>query len=271
MLLPSATAFVTLPPRPAAFHRAAKAAAKVMPSPSCLYYDIQRDPPNENVWSVLANTERWIASTLKSAEPTASTSNNNNNNNNPLSRKEVSYVCETSQDPAMILANIFRKLKEARQLGETHGQEQEELVMESSKSSSGGKYSMEDGGGFVCGTKSQKSIPCHYYCYCCLYIPNFPPNRTFIIGPLAENHVRATLRQTQVLVIPANEDIQDFQVFDQLVTAINEARRAARDYVTDHSLERLDDKLYGGGGGAHPDDDDKEWVYVRNTQCIVKK
>lgn len=87
-----------------------------------LFYDIQRDPPNDNVWSVLANTERWISTTLQDAQQ----------GGNPLSRKEVSYVCETSQDPAMVLANIFRKLKEARQLGEAHGQEQEELVDESS-------------------------------------------------------------------------------------------------------------------------------------------
>lgn len=85
-----------------------------------LYYDIQRDPSDENVWSVLANTEKWIASTLSDAKAGAT----------PLSRKEVSYVCETSTDPAMILANIFRKLKEARELGEAHAQEQEEFVDE---------------------------------------------------------------------------------------------------------------------------------------------
>jgi hypothetical protein len=93
----------------------------VSPSKTRLFYDIQRDPPNDNVWSVLANTEKWISSTLKDAQQ----------GGNPLSRKEVSYVCETSQDPAMVLANIFRKVKEARLLGETHGQEQEELVDES--------------------------------------------------------------------------------------------------------------------------------------------
>jgi hypothetical protein len=86
-----------------------------------LHYDIQRDHNSgDNVWSVLATTERWIASTLQNAAGSG----------NPLSRKEVSYVCETSQDPAMILANIFRKLKEARQLGEAHSQEQEELLDE---------------------------------------------------------------------------------------------------------------------------------------------
>jgi len=172
-----------------------------------LFYDIQRDPPNENVWSILANTERWIASTLKDADEKSGPQGTN-----PLSRKEVSYVCETSQDPAMILANIFRKLKEARQLGETHGQEQEELAQEQ------------------------------------------------------ENHNRATLRQTQVLVIPANEDLNDFQVFDQLINAINEARRAARDYITDHSLERIDEKLYGDDNG-----DDREWVVSVNCAHLHPK
>jgi hypothetical protein len=88
-----------------------------------LFYENPRDPPNNNdgnnpnLWSVLATTERWITSTL--ADSAAG---------NPLSRKEVSYVCETSSEVAMILANIFRKLKEARLQGETHGAMQEELV-----------------------------------------------------------------------------------------------------------------------------------------------
>jgi hypothetical protein len=73
----------------------------------------------------------------------------------------------------------------------------------------------------------------------------------------SENYDRTALRQTQVLVIPASEDFQDFQVFDQLINAINEARREARDYITDHSLERIDERLYGDDEDKH---DDKEWV-----------
>ena len=92
-------------------------------SRSRLYYDIQRDPqPSDNVWAILSNTEKWISQTLADAQQ--------GKKENPLSRKEVSYVCETSKDPAMILANIFRKVKEARQLGESHGQDQEELIDE---------------------------------------------------------------------------------------------------------------------------------------------
>jgi len=43
----------------------------------------------------------------------------------------------------------------------------------------------------------------------------------------------------------------DFPVFDNLVSAINQARRNARDYVTDVSLERLDETIYGDG--------DRDW------------
>jgi hypothetical protein len=88
-----------------------------------LFYEVNRDPPNDsnhNVWSVLANTEKWMSSTLSSESPAG--------NGNPLSRKEVSYVCETSNDPAMIVANMFRKLKEFRQMGEQHGSNQEDSI-----------------------------------------------------------------------------------------------------------------------------------------------
>jgi hypothetical protein len=88
-----------------------------------LFYEVNHDPPNDsnhNVWSVLANTEKWMSSTLSTESPTG--------NGNPLSRKEVSYVCETSHDPAMIVANMFRKLKEFRQLGEQHGSNQEDAI-----------------------------------------------------------------------------------------------------------------------------------------------
>ena len=47
------------------------------------------------------------------------------------------------------------------------------------------------------------------------------------------------MRQTQVVVIPWCDDFSSFQVFDGVVQAINRARRGARDYVTDISLEKL--------------------------------
>jgi len=170
-----------------------------------LFYDVQRDPqPNDNVWSILSNTEKWISNTL--AESQTGT-------NNPLSRKEVSYVCETSNDPAMILANIFRKIKEARQLGESHAQDQEDLVDQ--------------------------------------------------LGE--DKHNRVTLRQTQVLVIPANDEMtQNFPVFDAVIGAINQARRGARDLVTDHSLEKIDEQMYG-------DAEDRDWVVSVNCAHLHPK
>lgn len=177
-----------------------------------LYYDIQRDRsqgggPNDNtnIWSILSNTERWISQTLADAKKDEKA--------NPLSRKEVSYVCETSSDPAMILANIFRKTKEAREIGESHGQDQEALIDEK-----GGE------------------------------------------------HTRTTLRQTQVLVIPANEEFtKDFKAFNHLIDTINQARRSARDYITDFSLERLDEKINGEG------DEDRDWVVSVNCAHLHPK
>jgi hypothetical protein len=170
-----------------------------------LFYDIQRDPqPNDNVWSILSNTEKWISNTLNSAQI---------GDNNPLSRKEVSYVCETSKDPAIILANIFRKIKEARQLGESHAQDQEELIDEHGEN----------------------------------------------------KHNRVTLRQTQILVIPSNEELnQNYPVFDAVIDAVNLARRSARDLITDHSLEKLDEKLYGDG-------EDRDWVVSVNCAHLHPK
>ena len=96
--------------------------SSISPSTTRLYYEPAKSDHPYNVWNVLATTERWIQSTLAEANA------NSRGTGNPWSRKEVSYVCETSTDLALILANIFRKLKEARQLGETHGQQQEELM-----------------------------------------------------------------------------------------------------------------------------------------------
>merc|ERR1712238_53630 len=103
------------------------------PTHSRLYYDIQRD--SSNVWSVLTTTEKWICQTLAdAAQPLPGgikKGRNNthkkkttktNTNSNPFSRKEVHYVCETSTNVALIVASIFRNIKEAREIGEAHGQ-----------------------------------------------------------------------------------------------------------------------------------------------------
>lgn len=81
-------------------------------------YNSPSDPPNEsshNAWSVLSNTERWISSTLQTANQGSI------GGNNPYARKEVSYVCENQSASPMIVAGIFRRLKEVREQGEAHG------------------------------------------------------------------------------------------------------------------------------------------------------
>jgi malonyl CoA-acyl carrier protein transacylase len=76
------------------------------------------------MFTVLANTERWLSDTLAASQTDGPSSSN------PFTRKEVSYVCENSPEAAMIVAGTFRRLKEAREQGETHGQMEEERLME---------------------------------------------------------------------------------------------------------------------------------------------
>ena len=52
----------------------------------------------------------------------------------------------------------------------------------------------------------------------------------------------STLRQTQVVVIPSNPEFETFSVFDNLVQAVNQARRNARDYVTDLAYDDEDEE-----------------------------
>lgn len=139
---------------------------------------------DSNVWSVLANTEKWISETLAASETS---------NGNPYSRKEVNYVCETNEESAMIAANLFKRLREARELGQQHGESEED-------------HKADQG-------------------------PSYRPH---------------TLRQTQVMVIPGNKILsENFKVFDDFINAVNAARRNARDYVTDSSLEKLEDSMAG--------------------------
>jgi hypothetical protein len=56
-----------------------------------------------------------------------------------------------------------------------------------------------------------------------------------------------------VVVLPSCQGLDDFHTFDAMVSAINTARRNARDYVTDVALEKLDDDMYG-------DDGERDWV-----------
>ena len=79
---------------------------------------------DDMLWSALTRTERWISDTLSSADGTGSSGGddkNNQNRNNPYSRKEVSYVCDTSGSTAGTVAAAFRLVREAREAGECHG------------------------------------------------------------------------------------------------------------------------------------------------------
>jgi hypothetical protein len=173
---------------------------------------------NANVWSVLANTERWISDTLdrsnqaeltrqqqqiskkdngklhfadEKAEAKQQNQQGGRGKDNPYARKEVSYVCETGSELASVVGGVFRRVREARELGESHGR------------------GVEAGLG-----TTDASQP-------------------------------ATMRQTNVVVIPNCDELSTFQTFDKLVQAINQARRAARDFI----LKKKDD-----------DDDGKGWV-----------
>jgi hypothetical protein len=151
---------------------------------SSLYYKEPSPPPedittssgdnnnnNFNVWSVLANTERWISDTLdksnsaevarrqqppppqqqkkenklhfadekKAVVPPVPSNNNNNNNDNPYARKEISYVCETNTDLVSVVGGIFRRVREARELGERHGRKVMIEIMEQQQQQNMGK------------------------------------------------------------------------------------------------------------------------------------
>jgi len=69
----------------------------------------------------------------------------------------------------------------------------------------------------------------------------------------------STLRQTYVMVIPGSDGLQSFAVFDALVNAINEARRNARDYVTDLALEKLDDRMTIESENARDEPSERDW------------
>jgi len=101
---------------------------------------------SSNVWTVLANTERWISDTLDKSNTAANDRNaklreeekkskmhfadekekqqqssSAQPQDNPYARKEVSYVCETGDELSLVVGGIFRRVREARELGESHG------------------------------------------------------------------------------------------------------------------------------------------------------
>jgi len=179
---------------------------------------------SSNIWTVLANTERWISDTLDKSNKAANdrnqklreeieqkakmhfaddkTSTNKSSEgrmqpqDNPYARKEVSYVCETGGELCMVVGGIFRRVREARELGESHGKNAD------------------------------------------LRIGDAP------IG---------TMRQTNVVVIPNCEEIAQFRTFDTLIQAINQARRRAREFVVKMDKDQTKDDNLG-----------KDWVVSIN-------
>ena len=117
MMAPTAIAFSSH----SAFTRSASKVSYAKNGDTMLMYDASKDPPDSsaNMWSVLATTERWLSNLLgkESAD-------------NPYTRKEVSYVCEAHDDDAMVIANIWRRLKESRERGDIHGQTEFERLVE---------------------------------------------------------------------------------------------------------------------------------------------
>ena len=66
-----------------------------------------------------------FAEEKESSSSSAADSDGENNmmqpQNNPYARKEVSYVCETGDELIVVVGGIFRRVREARELGESHG------------------------------------------------------------------------------------------------------------------------------------------------------
>jgi hypothetical protein len=144
-------------------------------------YEKNFDPPSSgsqkhNMWNVLVHTEKWIAQILGQG---------GNQGENPFTRKEISYICELSDDDALVVAGLWRRLREGREQGEQQGQTAES------------------------------------------YLQKNPESRA------------PTFRQTQVIVVPNDSNLNDWSTFDKLITTINSCRRNARDLVLDVNLEKL--------------------------------
>jgi hypothetical protein len=80
-------------------------------------------PSDEDTFNVLANTERWIAQTLQKSNDSAKKMHyaDDKTPDNPYARKEVMYSCETGDEACGIVGGIFRRVREARELGERYG------------------------------------------------------------------------------------------------------------------------------------------------------
>jgi hypothetical protein len=216
-------------------------------------HDKSGNTPTDQVWSALSTTERWISETLSASSPGGS------NIANPYARKEVSYVCETSDEVASVVSGIFRRLREARELGDAHGNAEEKRLNDR------GEWKIKNTiihcrptvAFIMVYRNSIVSISAHHLSfnltmigmwYVCLLTESVVRSFwfLFVINNIGPEYSPGTLRQTHVVVIPSNDELSgSFSVFDTLIQCINVARRNARDYVTDVSLEKLDETMMG--------------------------
>lgn len=93
-----------------------------------LMYEPNSDDPKKEAkealesgfWNALSYTEQWISETLKDASKTGKS--------NPYARKELNYVCEMNDQTLAAVAGIFRRFREAREMGERHSYAEENMV-----------------------------------------------------------------------------------------------------------------------------------------------
>lgn len=175
---------------------------------------------------------------------------------NPYARKEVSYVCETGGEVSGVVGGIFRRVREARELGESHGRGVEARL---------GKFLHMHGGCFLyvvvwCMVDSCLTCTVHIMCvstctWCCvsclpitdIYLLLYTLSPTHISSyglfiSLGDSSQPTTMRQTNVVVMPNCDDLSKFHAFDKLVQAINQARRASRDFVLKKKEDGTDGK-----------------------------
>uniref|UniRef100_A0A7S4M9D6 Uncharacterized protein n=1 Tax=Odontella aurita TaxID=265563 RepID=A0A7S4M9D6_9STRA len=150
------------------------------------------------VWSALADTERWITETLDEAA----------GSEGRYSRKAVTYVCETSDSLPHAVGSVWRRIKEARELGEAHGKEEE------------ARRAREGPEAYVPRTFRQTQV---------VVLPNCPD-----IVPVLGAKDRG-------------KGAKSFKVFDGVLKAVGRARRNARDLLTDSSLDKLEERMMGEG------------------------
>lgn len=155
-----------------------------------------KDALDSGFWNAISYTEQWISQTLKESSKKGKS--------NPYARKELIYVCEMNTMPLAAVAGIFRRFREAREMGERHSIAEENMLY------------------------------------------------------MDPRHELSTMRQTQVIIVPFCEYFASFREFEKVLSAINRARKDARDFVTDASIKKMESM-------------EKEWNVNINGACLHPK